>query len=58
MRTSRVARVMSYLYSSSVHTFVSVAGVTAAPRILPASSGQVVGSDGMQAASFMYPQKN
>jgi hypothetical protein len=41
-----VAQHISYLCSSSVHTFVSVAGVnvTKSARILPESSDKVVGS--------------
>jgi len=49
-----------YLYSRSVHSFVSMAGVSVVveARVLPPSSGPAVGSGGMPAASFMYPLKN
>jgi len=38
-----------HVYIGAVHTFVSIEGVTAATvaYILPASSGKVVGTDGI-----------
>ena len=50
---------ISYLCSSSIHTFVSMAGVNVATstRIYPINSDKVVGSGGTQTVSFTYLQK-
>lgn len=54
-----VAQHIPYLCSSSVHTFVSIAGVNVATstHIYPISSDKMVSSRGTQTASFTYLQK-